>query len=136
MALVDLKRSKAQQEKNSPTLAGKSGEDYGYGLNVNLDHDHLQKLGIKTLPKPGTVLHLRAHAHVRDTSEHTDEDGKPRRHVNLQLRKMELKAEQRAADEPDVQEGNLRGAKAAMDQALDEQEGKPKTSAKGSAKKR
>lgn len=121
MALVDLKRSKKEQK--AEVASPKGGDEYGYGLNINLDHEHLKKLGIKDLPEPGSVMHLRAHAHVRDTSEHNDEDGKPRRTVNLQLRKMELKAEQKAADDPQIQEGKLRGAKAAMDKALDEQEG-------------
>lgn len=129
MAMVDMKRSKQEREKNSPSAMPSKGDEYGYGLNVELDHDHLKKLGIKKLPKAGAVLHLRAHAHVRNTSEHNDEDGKPRRSVSLQLRKMELQAEQRAASEPDIQEGKLRGAKAAMDKALDAQEGK-----KGAAK--
>lgn len=130
MALVDMKRSKKESKESSPKIAQ---DPYGYGLNLELDHDHLQKLGIKQLPETGAVLHLRAHAHVRNTSEHNDESGTPRRSVSLQLRRMELKAEQKAAEDPSVQEGKLRGAKAAMDKALDAQEGK-KGSAKGSAK--
>lgn len=122
--LVDLKRTKQEREKHSKPEPYK-GEDYPYGLTVHLDHDALEKLGIKNLPKAGGKVMLHAHAHVKSTEDRNEDGGKRRRSMSLELRKMAIEATQRAADEPDIHEGKLKGAKAAMDKALDRQEGKP-----------
>jgi hypothetical protein len=123
--LVDLKRTKAEQkERNSSSkLSAPDSDEYPYGLTVSLDHDALDKLGMKTMPKAGTKLHLHAHAHVKSVEETHHAGGKKRRHMSLELQKMALEATQRASDEPGIREGKLTGAKAAMDKALDAQEG-------------
>jgi hypothetical protein len=120
--MVDLKRTAAERkaEQKNYESGPKAGDDYGYGLTVRLDHRHLKKLGITKMPKAGDVLHLHSKAHVKSTSEHS-EDGADRQHMELELRHMALEATKRASTE-DVEEGNLTGAKAAMDQALDKQE--------------
>lgn len=121
--LVHMARTKAEKkaENERYKVGGPGdGEDYGYGLTVRLDHNHLKKLGITKLPKAGDTMHLHAKAHVKSTSEHS-EDGGDRQHMELELRHMAIQATKRAEQE-DVHEGNLRGAKAAMDQALDKQE--------------
>jgi hypothetical protein len=122
--LVDMKRTaaekKAEREKyDKPGSIG--GDDYGYGLGVRLDHHHLEKLGIKNLPKAGAKIMLHARAHVKSVGQNSRDGGSDDRHMELELRHMMLEAEDRAKHE-DVEEGNLRGAKAAMDQALDKQE--------------
>lgn len=114
--LVDLKQSKKAQEAKPVAQAG---EDYPYGLTIHLDHDTLQKLGVKDLPKTGSHVHLHAHAHVQST-EVSDRNGKKRRHMDLQLRKMAIEASK--PEHANDREGMLRGAKAAMDKALDRQE--------------
>lgn len=124
--LVDMKRTKAERkaehEKYDKPMGG---DDYGYGLRVRLDHHHLKKLGITNLPKAGDKVHIHAKAHVSSVG-HNSREGHDDRHVELELRHMAMEAVERAKHE-DVEEGNLRGAKAAMDQALDaEEEGRGK----------
>ena len=120
--LVDLKRTsaerKAEREKYDKPM---SGDDYDYGLRVRLDHHHLKKLGITDLPKAGAKMHIHARAHVRSVGSNSSEGRGDDRHIEMELRHMAVEATKRAAHE-DVEEGNLKGAKAAMDQALDEQE--------------
>jgi hypothetical protein len=122
--LVHMARTKAEKkaDKDRYKVGGPGdGEDYGYGLTVRLNHEHLKKLGITKMPKAGDMMHLHAKAHVKSTSEHSEE-GSDRRHIELELRHMAVKATQRAKSEGGIEEGNLHGAKAAMDQALDQQE--------------
>jgi hypothetical protein len=119
--MQDMKRTKA--ERKADTELNKAPvDDYPYGLRVHLDNATMEKLGIKSLPKVGSKLHLHAHAHVVSAEERSHEGGKKHRSVSLELRKMELAAEHKAS-EGEVHEGNLTGAKAAMDKALDKQEG-------------
>ncbi len=105
MALVDMKRTKADTAKNSGSI-----DDYPYGLHVSLDGPSLDKLGLDALPKVGDTMHLHAHAHVAEVSEHSRDGGKKSRRVELHLRKMEL--------QPAKKETAAEGAKAAMDRVL------------------
>ncbi len=96
--------------------------------SLHLDHKHLKALGI-TDANVGDQLEIHAKGHVTSRSQHQDtsEDGttgEPRGHIQLDLKKMAVKATQRAAKEGEIREGDLEGAKAAMDQALDKQETK------------
>lgn len=122
--LVDMKRSKAER-KEIGKPSSTEDDAYPYGLTIHLDHAQLEKLGVATLPKAGDKLHLQSEAHVRSVESRHDAGGKKNNSMSIQLRKMALAATQRA-DHEDVEEGKLRGAKAAMDQALDAQEGKKK----------
>jgi hypothetical protein len=120
--LVDLKRTSAERKADRERFdKPSSGDDYGYGLRVRLDHSHLKKLGITELPKAGDHLHVHAKAHVSSVGSHSSE-GRDDRHIELELRHMAVSATKKASEQ-DVQEGKLKGAKAAMDQALDKQEG-------------
>lgn len=132
--MVDLKRTAAEQkaEREKYDKPGRiGGDDYGYGLTVRLDHEHLKKLGITKMPKAGDVIHLRSKAHVKSTSEHS-EDGGDRKHMELELRHMSLGAQaddDNTGGEEDGGESHLAGAKSAMDEALGG--GKKKAKGKG-----
>lgn len=115
--LVPKKKPKSKDGMNSP---------YESTPSLHLDHKHLKALGI-TDANVGDQLEIHAKGHVTSRSQHQDtaEDGttgEPRGHIQLDLKKMAVKATQRAAKEGTIQEGDLDGAKAAMDQALDKQE--------------
>jgi hypothetical protein len=118
--MVDLKRTpaerKAEKEKyDKPGHLG--GDDYGYGLTVRLDHEHLKKLGVTKMPKAGDTLHIHSKAHVKSTSEHS-EGGGDRKHMELELRHMAIGAQADDDNTDDDAENNLAGAKSAMDEAL------------------
>lgn len=63
---------------------------YPYGLELRLDNESLTKLGITTLPKVGMKLRLEAKVFVESVSEEERADGKPNRHVGLQITDMAL----------------------------------------------
>jgi hypothetical protein len=113
MEMTDMKRTKAEKKARMET--GKSppidGEDYPYGLEVRLDHEQLEKLGVTNLPKVGSKMHLHSHAHVTHVSEES-RDGARRRSVTLQMRKMSLKPKM------DTDEDKNAGMKGAIDKAL------------------
>jgi hypothetical protein len=119
--MIDMKQKKSTREKmSSPSKI--EGDQYPYGLRVSLDHDSAEKLGLhKNPPKVGSKLMLRSHAHVKSHDITHDEHGKPKHRIELELQKMAIEASkpEHAGDT----EGQLKGAKAAMDKALDVKEG-------------
>jgi hypothetical protein len=115
--MKDMKQTKAETKAQyglPPKSDAPAGDTYPHGLSVRLDHESLSKLGVNKLPAVGDKLHLHAHAHVTHVSEEHGEGGKSRRHVELQLRKMDL--QQKPNDEAEQKEG----MKAAMNKALSE----------------
>lgn len=91
--LVDMKYSaKEKADRNNPGIASQTdkydGPDYPYGLNLTLEHDHLKKLGITTLPKVGSYVNVNARALVTSVRQSETTKGKPNRCVELQLQKI------------------------------------------------
>jgi hypothetical protein len=87
------------------------------GPTVHLNHEHMKALGMhKNMPTVGQKIPMEGHMHVTSVSNHEG-----RMSMTAELRKMAVDATKKAASQ-DVEEGKLKGAKAAMDQALDKQE--------------
>jgi hypothetical protein len=95
--------------------------------SLHLQDHHMDQFGIKKLPKVGDKIPLKKmHGRVTSVADHGEDGG---RSISMELEQMAEKATQRASEE-DVQEGKLKGAKAAMDQALDAEEMSRKQNAK------
>lgn len=97
--LKDIKRTKAdrkrESKKHKAMPMGPDVDEYPYGTRIDLDHDTLDKLGMKTMPKAGRKMKLHAdvHVHRSEESTHSERGQKPskRRSLTLQIRKMALK---------------------------------------------
>lgn len=93
--LVDMKRTKAEIKadiKNYDTLAGQ--HEYPWGLEIRLEDEELNKLGIKNLPNVGQAMTLTIYVEVQSATETKMADGKTNRCVCLQITRM-------GADEPE-----------------------------------
>lgn len=58
--------------------------DYSWGLQITLQEEEIEKLGLKALPAAGALVALEAVAKVTSVGE-TEEDGKPRRRLELTI---------------------------------------------------
>jgi len=86
--LVDMKKTKkAITEQRSISV---NEPEYPFGLNVDLDTESLEKLGIKENPKSGEKMTLLAKVEVTSESKNTSLKGKDRRRVSLQITEMAL----------------------------------------------
>ncbi len=124
--LVDLKKTAEERKKDRPGPLSEATDDgprYPYGIRVELEEPSLKKLGIGTMPKAGSKMHLQAEAHVKSVHDDQTAGGKKERRIVLELRKMFVQAVAEGNKDPGLREGKLQGAKAAMDKALDAQEG-------------
>lgn len=109
---------------------GKKGEAMSIGSNepgIHLNHEHLEKLGVKALPQVGDKVHIHAIAHVSSVGEHANmsEDGKKRRnrHVSLDIHHMRMGDEDSDKSKPIASKGEAErteGGKKAIDAALSE----------------
>lgn len=91
--LVDMKytaKEKAERNKGMDAAPAEkyTGPDYPYGLNLTLEHDHLKKLGIGTMPKVGSYVNITARALVTSVRQSESTKGKPNRCVEMQLQKI------------------------------------------------
>ncbi len=101
MKLTDMKITAAEQEErdklHSPEVAGPSpgySDRYPYGLEIRLDTQSLEKLGMTKLPAVGKKMRVTAEVKVESVSQNdrTNKDGKsvPDRNVTLQICKLGL----------------------------------------------
>lgn len=94
--LVSMKMSRSErEEKYKPSEVSMDAPVYPYGLEVRLDNDALEKLGIE-LPEVGTEMLLIAKVKVTGASSNESENGK-NRSVSLQITDMCLEDDAKAA---------------------------------------
>ena len=90
MALTSMKTS----EENDAPEAVRSNP-YGYGLEIRLNEDQCEALGITTPPTPGSKVMIKAATivvEVRQTVEVDGDDTGPNTYMCLQITDLELGA--------------------------------------------
>lgn len=86
--LVSMKRTR-KDKKNSGHEISTSGEDFPFGLSLNLDDESLAKLGITKLPGVGEEMIVAGIGKVESVSERSDSNRKSR-NVTIQLEKLAI----------------------------------------------
>lgn len=103
--LVSMKISAAERKKSvEPAMVGggeKDGPRYPYGLQLHLDTEVLDKLGLATLPTVGDAQILIARVEISGVSSHQGEDKKKRQSLSLQITDLclEPEAQRKAIEE-------------------------------------
>lgn len=88
MKMHSMKMSKKEKKDSSPRAIGPGdGPSYPYGLRLSLNDDCLKKLGLKSLPKVGTKMHVMAMGEVCAVSQHESENHEDR-HVEIQIHEL------------------------------------------------
>ncbi len=90
--MINLK-SEEKKEKEMPLM---SSMEYPYGLRLILDHETLEKLGIKELPQMGAKVNIEAIAEVVSVSACADHEGEIENTICLQITDMDLKKQSAA----------------------------------------
>jgi hypothetical protein len=90
ITLTNMKREKSSSYSDMPKSVEESHDDYPYGLELRLDNETLDKLGIQTMKDVGEYCYIHAVAKVKSTSERQDEydEGDAKRDMCLQITKM------------------------------------------------
>ena len=70
--------------------AVKESPRYPYGLNLRLENEAIDKLGIKEMPEVGEEVMVMAKAKVESCSMNEQSDGKKYRTISLQITDMML----------------------------------------------
>lgn len=90
MALTSMKIDKAAAKRAmEPSTLADEGPAYPYGLEVRLDKDSIEKLGMKQLPEVGETMMLVGKVKVTGTSSSDHQHGK-HQSVTLQITDMAL----------------------------------------------
>lgn len=88
MKLINMAMSPEEAEEDSPsTLAtkGAEGPKYPYGLQLHLDDDALEKLGLTEMPKVGSTLMLTAKVAVTGCGSSERQGGDEESYCDLQI---------------------------------------------------
>jgi len=88
---LSAKESKAMTEPASPSA--NDGPRYPWGLQLRLDNESIEKLGLAGLPDTGATLMVHARAIVTETSERDSQDGGKRRTLEIQITDLAIEAE-------------------------------------------
>jgi major coat protein len=92
MKIVSMKRTKAEKTAREKEMDGGpswGADDYHHGLRVSLDHEGMNKIGMKETPKPGDEYHIEAHGRVVSARDESREGQKnPDRNVEILLHRM------------------------------------------------
>jgi hypothetical protein len=103
MDMVNMKMSK-QESTEAVSPSKQDGPRYPWGLNIGLENDVLDKLGMDTLPKVGDVVMVTAMAKIESVSMSENSDKTKNRRVQMQITDMSVEPKK-----PDVQK-SLYGA--------------------------
>lgn len=110
MKLTSLKLSakEAKEDMGVPSVAGKSDlPKYPYGLQIRLDTETLQKLGIDLSAYPlGATCVIEARGQITDKSEHQRLGGKERLNLEIQLTDIGI-SEDKASKKKRVEDKHL-----------------------------
>lgn len=88
--LVSMRRSRSEREDGLETGQPAVMDDpFPWGLQLRLEREELDKLGLDRLPATGTELKLHARATVTSVEEREDEGG-PSRSVGLQIEALAI----------------------------------------------
>lgn len=94
--------AREEKYKLAETSAAPDGSQYPYGLQLQLDDEALDKLGIETLPRPDTEIVVYARATVTSVSSNASTGGEKRRSVSLQITDLSLETATKKKSNADV----------------------------------
>ena len=97
MELVNMKLSKEKKkEMVEPTMM--DGPEYPCGLQIRLDTEAIEKLGIESLPEVESVVDIIAKGKIVSVSTSDAEKGKKNRNIEIQITDLSVEAEKSKKD--------------------------------------
>lgn len=98
MTMVSTKMSDEEQKEQSGTVLA-DAPAYPYGLQISLNDDLLDKLGIKSLPAIGAKMMIAGKVEVSSASGYKNGKGDTEQSLTLQITDLEI-GEEDVAEEP------------------------------------
>jgi hypothetical protein len=119
--MADFTPKKGKETSKAAGSLAHDNAEHQSPPHIYLEHHHLEKLGLKHMPKVGSKVKISGLAHVGATSEHDrakepGEKGGKHRSMTLHLHKMDIGKE--GISEGEKEESQKAGMKGAMDKAL------------------
>lgn len=92
--MINMAMSAAEAKEESVPCASDPSElpKYPYGLEVQLDDNSMEKLGISKLPDVGYVMQMTCMVTVTNVRSSQAQDNEPEQSMSLQITDMQLDA--------------------------------------------
>ena len=88
--LIDLKRTSADKKENESMLSSEvEAEDYAWGLQLDLQSDELEKLGVDKL-SVGDEFEITAMVRVKSFSENDSDEGGKNKSAGLLIKAIAM----------------------------------------------
>lgn len=89
-SLINMENTPQEAAEQIGLPTASDGPKYPWGLEICLNNDSLEKLGVKVLPAAGTEVTIIAKAQVTGTSERQTEGDGTKQSVDLQITDMQI----------------------------------------------
>src|SRR5690242_18297437 len=101
MKMSDMRRTKAEKAAREKSFREgpmmDADGDYHHGLHLELDHDGMNKIGMRETPKPGDEYRMEAHGRVIEASDSSREGQKsPNRRVRILVHRLGVEKKARS----------------------------------------
>lgn len=98
MELKSMILPKMKQQEETIKSPSNKGPRYPYGLNIRLENETIDKLGIDSMPSVGEELMVLAKAKVESVSVNEQSSGEKYRTISLQITDMAVEATKKKVD--------------------------------------
>jgi hypothetical protein len=89
-SLINMENTAQEAQAQVGPTSAADAPKYPWGLEINLNDDSLDKLGVKTLPAVGTEVTIVAKATVSSTSERATEESGACASMSLQITDLQI----------------------------------------------
>ena len=97
MELKNMKMSDEESKEYDGSVVA-SKPEYPYGLQITLNDDAIDKLGLPALPQVGSTMIITARVEVCSVSQYERQDQDKERSVSLQITDMALGPDQKPSN--------------------------------------
>jgi len=108
--MVDMSYTPKERKEEATELATPQPPAYPWGLEIRLEKDELEKLGITDLPGVGDEFHIMAVGRVTSVSQAYREDTDESKCVSIQLCMMQVMDEGQEPDDSAAEENKEAGS--------------------------
>lgn len=123
VAMKSMKMTKAERDATEGADGMPGNGSQRDGVPLQLDHDHIMKLGMKGPLPHGTKVEMGGHGEVTESGTH-EVDGEPRHHMTITMTRAGVEPQETATDRRDDLRADIEKASKVADRVATQETGR------------